>query len=81
MAKSEISANRTVTPNEAKKSLRKCLNKKRPVFMWGAPGIGKSDIVRQIASETNRNVIDVRLPLWEPTDIKVFPITMLKKIL
>jgi hypothetical protein len=73
MTKSEISANRTVTPNEAKKSLRKCLNKKRPVFMWGAPGIGKSDIVRQIASETNRNVIDVRLPLWEPTDIKGIP--------
>ncbi len=73
MAKSELSANRTVTPNEAKKSLRKCIAKKRPIFMWGAPGIGKSDIVRQIAGEENREVIDVRLPLWEPTDIKGIP--------
>ncbi len=73
MAKSELSPNRTVTPNEAKKSLRKCIAKKRPIFMWGAPGIGKSDIVRQIASEENREVIDVRLPLWEPTDIKGIP--------
>jgi hypothetical protein len=73
MAKSEISVNRTVTPNEAKKSLRKAISKQRPIFMWGAPGIGKSDIVRQIANENNRNVIDVRLPLWEPTDIKGIP--------
>ena len=73
MVKSELSANRTVTPNEAKKSLRKCIAKKRPIFMWGAPGIGKSDIVRQIAAEENREVIDVRLPLWEPTDIKGIP--------
>lgn len=71
--KNEMSANRTVTPNEAKKSLRKCLKKQRPVFMWGPPGIGKSDIVRQIAEEQGRNVIDVRLPLWEPTDIKGIP--------
>jgi MoxR-like ATPase len=73
MAKSEISANRTVTPNEAKKSIRRAIKKQRPIFMWGAPGIGKSDIVRQIANENGRNVIDVRLPLWEPTDIKGIP--------
>ena len=73
MAKESISANRNVTPNEAKRSLRKCINIKRPVFMWGAPGIGKSDIVKQIGEETDREVIDVRLSLWEPTDIKGIP--------
>ena len=69
----KISANRTVSPNEAKKSLRKCVKIKRPVFLWGAPGIGKSDIVKQIGDEANREVIDVRLSLWEPTDIKGIP--------
>jgi hypothetical protein len=69
----KISANRTVSPNEAKKSLRKCVKIKRPVFLWGAPGIGKSDIVKQIGDESNREVIDVRLSLWEPTDIKGIP--------
>ena len=69
----KLSANRTVSPNEAKAAIRKCLKKQRPVFMWGPPGIGKSDIVKQIGTEQNRNVIDVRLSLWEPTDIKGIP--------
>ena len=42
-------------------------------MMWGAPGIGKSDIVKQIGDEQSREVIDIRLPLWEPTDIKGIP--------
>ena len=69
----KMSANRTVTPNEAKRSLRKCVKIQRPVFMWGPPGIGKSDIVKQIGDESDREVIDVRLSLWEPTDIKGIP--------
>jgi hypothetical protein len=69
----QISTNRTVTPNEAKRSLRKCINIQRPVFMWGPPGIGKSDIVKQIGDDARREVIDVRLSLWEPTDIKGIP--------
>ena len=69
----KISTNRTVSPNEAKKALRKCLNVKRPVFIWGPPGIGKSDIVKQLGDEQGCEVIDVRLSLWEPTDIKGIP--------
>ena len=69
----KLSGNRTVTPNEAKRSLRKCIKIQRPVFMWGPPGIGKSDIVKQIGDEFERDVIDVRLSLWEPTDIKGIP--------
>jgi len=72
MAK-EILANRTVTPNEAKAAIRKAIKKQRPIFMWGPPGIGKSDIVKQIGAEQDREVIDVRLSLWEPTDIKGIP--------
>jgi hypothetical protein len=73
MAKGEISANRTQSPNEAKAAIRKCMKVNRPVFMWGPPGIGKSDIVHQIGAEQEREVIDVRLSLWEPTDIKGIP--------
>ena len=69
----QLSTNRTVTPNEAKRSIRKCVKIQRPVFMWGPPGIGKSDIVKQIGNETDREVIDIRLSLWEPTDIKGIP--------
>ena len=67
-------SNRTVTPNKAKKSIMRAFRKKRPVFLWGAPGIGKSDIVKQIThSFSNSHLIDIRLSLWEPTDIKGIP--------
>jgi hypothetical protein len=67
-------SNRTVTPNKAKKSIMRAFRKKRPVFLWGAPGIGKSDIVKQITNSfSNSHLIDIRLSLWEPTDIKGIP--------
>tara|TARA_R110000868_G_scaffold79697_2_gene226635 strand:+ start:2688 stop:3773 length:1086 start_codon:yes stop_codon:yes gene_type:complete len=67
-------ATRTVTPNSAKASIRHAITKKRPIFLWGPPGIGKSDIVAQITNSlTNSYLIDVRLSLWEPTDIKGIP--------
>ena len=69
----EISTSRTVTSVEAKSAIRKCLKKQRTVFLWGPPGIGKSDIVKQLGDEQNREVIDIRLSLWEPTDIKGIP--------
>jgi hypothetical protein len=64
---------RTVGPKNAKKSLRKAFKNKRPIFLWGPPGIGKSDIIKQLGEELEAHVIDVRLSLWEPTDIKGIP--------
>ena len=50
------------------------MRKKRPIFLWGPPGIGKSDIVAQITKGlVNSYLIDIRLSLWEPTDIKGIP--------
>jgi hypothetical protein len=64
---------RQVGPKMAKRAIRKAISKRRPVFLWGPPGIGKSDIVKQIGHDAGREVIDVRLALWEPTDIKGIP--------
>ena len=69
---SEISS-RTVGPKAAKKSLRRAFKANRPLFLWGPPGIGKSDIVKQMGEELDAHVIDIRLSLWEPTDIKGIP--------
>ena len=67
-------ATRTVTPNTAKTSILHAMKKKRPIFLWGPPGIGKSDIVAQVTrSLPNSHLIDIRLSLWEPTDIKGVP--------
>jgi len=73
MAKAQDISVRTVGPKAAKRSIRKAIQTRRPVFLWGPPGIGKSDIVKQIGEDANREVIDVRLALWEPTDIKGIP--------
>ena len=65
---------RQVSPNRAKKSIYRAFQKKRPVFLWGPPGIGKSDIIKQITdSMKNSHLIDIRLSLWEPTVIKGIP--------
>jgi hypothetical protein len=60
-------------PKASKKAIRKAISVRRPVFLWGPPGIGKSDLVKQIGDDAGRQVIDVRLALWEPTDIKGIP--------
>jgi hypothetical protein len=64
---------RQVTPKSTKKALLRAFKSKRPVFVWGPPGVGKSDIVKQIGDSLNAPVIDVRLSLWDPTDIKGIP--------
>ena len=69
---SEI-VSRTVGPKAAKKSIRRAFKAQRPIFLWGPPGIGKSDIIKQLGVELEAHVIDIRLSLWEPTDIKGIP--------
>ena len=54
-------------------SLQKLIAQKVPVFLWGAPGIGKSSIVKQIALQEGVGFIDLRLALMDPTDLKGIP--------
>lgn len=44
-----------------------------PAFIWGAPGIGKSDIVAQVAAEASLPLIDVRAVLLDPVDVRGLP--------
>ncbi len=45
-----------------------------PLMIWGAPGIGKSDLVRETAEDTGWPLIDLRLSQLEPTDLRGLPI-------
>jgi len=54
-------------------TITKLIIKQLPVFVWGAPGIGKSSIVKQIADEIDMEFIDLRLSLLDPTDLKGIP--------
>ena len=51
----------------------KLIKERLPVFIWGAPGIGKSSIVKAIAKDMNLEFIDLRLALLDPTDLKGIP--------
>lgn len=66
----------TVKPSQAVGVIHRAMTnarKPKPVFIWGPPGIGKSDIVSQIAHDVmhgNNLLIDCRLALMDPTDLR-----------
>ena len=73
MVKTTTTDSRTVRPSDVMVEVLACIKAKRPVMLWGPPGIGKSEIIEQIGKNTNRNVIDLRLLLLEPTDLRGIP--------
>jgi len=68
-----MSDTRTVTSAQARKSLLKAFRVQRPLFLWGPPGIGKSELVENITNELGGLMIDLRLGQMEPTDIRGIP--------
>ena len=64
----------TVKPSQVASIVRRAARVQRPIFIWGAPGIGKSELVQSVADELgNSALIDLRLALMEPTDLRGFP--------
>jgi len=70
---SSVSQTLTVTAREARRAIIKCFKTQRPVFLWGPPGIGKSELVANITNELGGAFIDLRLAQMEPTDIRGIP--------
>ncbi len=68
-----MSDTRTVTALQARKSLLEAFRVKRPLFLWGPPGIGKSELVEGITKDLGGLMIDLRLGQMEPTDIRGIP--------
>lgn len=44
-----------------------------PAMLWGPPGVGKSQMVAQIAARHDVPMIDIRLSQMEPTDLRGIP--------
>ena len=70
---STVSDNLTITSVQARKAILTAFKAKRPIFLWGPPGIGKSEVVAEVAEELNGHVIDLRMAQMEPTDIRGIP--------
>lgn len=56
-------------PSAVKQSLQHLVTRKRPVFIWGPVGAGKSDVVASVAKELGLELRDVRLNLMDPVDL------------
>ena len=69
----DINQNRTVTAVEGRRAILRCFKSKRPVFLWGPMGIGKSELIAGIAEEIGGAVIDLRMATMEPTDLRGIP--------
>lgn len=71
---SEMAANiieKSVSALLADPSLAKCLP---PIMLRGAPGVGKSSIIRSVAEKLGIGFIDIRLAEMEPVDLRGLPV-------
>lgn len=67
-------------PSELRLHLIECIKANQPAMIWGAPGIGKSEIIKQIADELkDGNLIDFRLAMRDPTSVTGYHIPDMKK--
>ena len=69
---------RAVTLNELKKYAMHNFKTKRPMFVWGPPGIGKSETFEQIKNAyieqgKKAHLIDCLLVSWDPIHPKGYP--------
>jgi hypothetical protein len=44
-----------------------------PAMLWGPPGVGKSQMVAQVAARHAVPIVDIRLSQMEPTDLRGIP--------
>ena len=64
---------RTVTTVGATKAIKIAFKRQRPLFLWGPPGIGKSEVVDGITKEMLGIMYDLRLGQMDPTDLRGMP--------
>lgn len=60
-------------PSEVSKAVELCVSINQPVFVWGKPGVGKSSVINQAAARLGLPVVDMRLSLLDPVDLRGLP--------
>lgn len=63
-------------PNQVKTVLKCLINTRQPVMLHGSPGVGKSQVVKQVANELGISLIDIRLSQLDPVDLRGVPSVM-----
>ncbi|GAB7081090.1 AAA family ATPase [Megalodesulfovibrio paquesii] len=60
-------------PTEIVTALHTLLAIRQPAFLWGAPGVGKSQVVAQVAAARGLALLDIRAVLLDPVDLRGLP--------
>lgn len=65
-------------PSDLIEVLPEMLQARRPIFIWGKSGIGKSSVVAQVARTMERQLNDMRLSQIDSLELRGFPVPDLK---
>lgn len=60
-------------PSLMAEALQAMIQARQPAFIWGKPGVGKSQVMAQAAKALNRELRDVRAVLLDPVDLRGIP--------
>jgi MoxR-like ATPase len=55
-------------PEQLSIAVEAMINAGQPTFIWGAPGVGKSQVIKQTCERMGRQLIDLRAVLLDPVD-------------
>lgn len=66
-------------PTQILASLELLIDAKQPAMLHGSPGVGKSDVIRQLAKKRGLELIDLRLSQLDPVDMRGVPSVDAKK--
>src|SRR4051812_5659514 len=74
-----ITETRTETIEGALELARIFRDRDLPLYLHSAPGVGKSDLTRQLAAEDKSGFIDIRVGTMLPEDLTGIPVPDLEK--
>ena len=60
-------------PSKLYEALHALISERVPLHIWGACGVGKSQIVSQVASDLDYDFLDVRAVQLDPVDLRGLP--------
>jgi hypothetical protein len=60
-------------PSHIKLAIKAAIKARRPLFITGSPGVGKSQVIKAVARELGIGLIDERISTMDPVDLRGLP--------